>query len=108
MILRLLEKFQVSSSEFQVPPSPKLETGNSRLETNIFNTDQYRLRTVWGQVMPQDQARLVQNEQILVQTGIHSRKRAMDEVGVKDPETEFKHWMEEQKEVMNIRENPKP
>jgi hypothetical protein len=61
-----------------------------------------RLKVVWGQVLPQDQARIVENEQIMVQNGIHSRRRAMDEVGVKDPESEFKHWMEEQREIRAV------
>jgi hypothetical protein len=26
----------------------------------------------------------------------------MDEVGVKDPEAEFKHWMEEQKKIRQV------
>lgn len=64
-----------------------------------FETNRFRLRTVWGNVLPQDNAQLVKNEQILVQTGIHSMRRAMDEVGVKDPEAEFKHWLEEQDEI---------
>jgi hypothetical protein len=78
------------------PSSQKADpaTPNSKLLTP--NLSRFRLRTVWGQVLPQDMARLVQNEQILVQTGIHSRRRAMDEVGVKDPESEFKHLLEEQ------------
>jgi hypothetical protein len=29
----------------------------------------------------------------------------MDEVGVKDPEAEFKHWMEEQKEIKQMTNN---
>jgi hypothetical protein len=56
-------------------------------------------RVVWGQVLPQDKVQLVNNETALVQNGIHSRKRAMDEVGVRDPEAEFNHWLEEQKEI---------
>ncbi|MFC1985387.1 phage portal protein [Chloroflexota bacterium] len=54
-----------------------------------------QLRIVWGPVLPQDLAKLVSNEQTLVQSGIHSRRRAMDEVGVKDPEMEFNKWLEE-------------
>ena len=53
------------------------------------------LRVVWGEVLPADTARAVNNEQTLVQTGIHSRRRAMDEMGVQDPEAEFKRWLEE-------------
>jgi hypothetical protein len=39
---------------------------------------------------------LVANEQILVQNGIHSRRTAMSEIGVKAPETEFSGWLEEE------------
>jgi hypothetical protein len=69
-----------------------------------------RLRVVWGPVLPQDISRLVANEQSLVQTGIHSRRRAMDELGVKDPEHEFKRWLEERKTIlrMNKELNAKP
>ena len=58
-----------------------------------------RIKVVWGQVLPQDIAQLITNEQILVETGIHSRRRAMDQVGIKDPEAEFAHWMEEKKQI---------
>jgi hypothetical protein len=68
-----------------------------------FSVDSFRLRTVWGNVLPQDSAQLVKNEQILVQSGIHSVRRAMDEVGVKDPEAEFKHWVEEQREIGEVK-----
>jgi hypothetical protein len=62
------------------------------------------LRTVWGGVFPEDRAQTVANEQTLVSTGIHSRKRAMDEVGVKDPEAEFRHWLDEQYQITQIKE----
>jgi len=61
-----------------------------------------RLRVVWGPVLPQDVARLVANEQLLVQTGIHSRHHAMDEIGVKDPENEFKQWLEEREAILRM------
>jgi hypothetical protein len=60
-------------------------------------------RVVWGQILPQDKEQLVTNETSLVQYGIHSRRRAMDEMGVKDPEAEFKHWMEEQQAIDKMR-----
>ncbi len=60
------------------------------------------LRVVWGPVLPQDLAELVSNEQILVQNGIHSRRRAMDEVGVKDPEAEFNKWLEERETILRM------
>jgi len=60
------------------------------------------LRVVWGPVLPQDLAKLVSNEQTLVQNGIHSRRRAMDEVGVKDPEMEFNKWLEEREAILRM------
>ena len=61
-----------------------------------------RLRVVWSPVLPQDLTRLVSNEQILVQNGIHSRRRAMTEVGVKDPEMEFNRWLEERGTILKM------
>ena len=56
----------------------------------------YRTRIVWGPVVPQDRSRLVADERTLVAAGIHSRRRAADELGVEDPEEEFRRWREEQ------------
>jgi len=78
MILRLLEKYQGES----------------------FGDN--RLRVVWGPVLPQDVARLVSNEQTLVQSGIHSRRRAMDELGVEEPEIEFNRWLEEREIILRM------
>ncbi len=81
MILRLLERFQGES----------------------FGEN--RLRVVWKPILPQDLSRLVSNEQTLVQSGIHSRRRAMDEMGVKDAEGEFKRWLEEREAILNMNKN---
>lgn len=78
MILKLIEKYQGES----------------------FGTN--RLRVVWGPVLPQDTVRLVSSEQALVQTGIHSRRTAMDEIGVQNPEYEFKRWLEERETILNM------
>ncbi len=78
MVLRLLEKYR----------------GESFADNH--------LRVVWGPVLPQDWVRLVSKEQALVQTGIHSRRRAMDEVGVKDPEQEFNRWLEEREKILKM------
>ncbi len=66
------------------------------------NFGDYRLKVVWTPVLPQDLARLVANEQVLVQTGIHSRRRAMDEIGVQEPEVEFKRWLEERETILRM------
>jgi hypothetical protein len=86
MILRLLSKF-----------------GNGPK----FDISQLRLRTIWSQVLPQDRISLITNEKTMVDTGIHSRRRAMDEVGVKDPEAEFRHWVEEEREIKDIKNKGK-
>ncbi len=80
MILRLLEKYRGEN----------------------FNLSRLRLRVVWGQIMPQDTTRLVSNEQALVQTGIHSRRRAMDEMGIENPELEFSRWLEEREAILKM------
>jgi hypothetical protein len=59
----------------------------------------YRSRCVWGAVLPTDRSRLVEDERVLVASGIHSRRRAADELGVEDPEAEFTRWLEEQRVV---------
>ena len=78
MVLKLLEKYQGES----------------------FGDN--HLGVVWGPVLPQDMSRLVSDEQILVQTGIHSRRRAMNEVGIKDPEMEFNLWLEERERILKM------
>ncbi len=57
-------------------------------------------RVCWGQVLPQDRASQSQNEQLLVQSGVHSRRTAMDSLGVRDPELEFEKWMEERRRIL--------
>jgi len=86
MILRLLEKYQGKNF------------GGSRL------------RVVWAPILPQDMSRLVSNEQALIQSGIHSRRRAMDELGIKDTEMEFNRWLEERETILRMNQdfNAKP
>lgn len=69
-----------------------------------------RPRVVWGPILPKDLARQVLNEQALVQTGIHSRRTAMNELGVVDTEQEFRKWLEERETIlkMNRQLNAKP
>ncbi|MFC1908530.1 phage portal protein [Chloroflexota bacterium] len=78
LILKLLEKYRGDSF------------GNNHL------------RVVWGPVLPQDIARKVNSEQVLVQNGIHSRRTAMDEVGIRNPEHEFSRWLEEREAILRM------
>ena len=70
----------------------------------------YHLDVVWSPVLPRDLSRLVANEQTLVQNGIHSRRRAMSEIGVRDPEMEFASWLEERAAILKMNQelNTKP
>jgi hypothetical protein len=62
----------------------------------------YRLDVVWSPVLPRDLARLVASEQTLVQNGIHSKRRAMSEIGIKDPDKEFAGWLEEREAILRM------
>ena len=46
------------------------------------------IRVEWGPLLPQDRSRLVNQERSLVEAGIHSRRRAMERLGITDPESE--------------------
>ena len=46
-------------------------------------------------LLPQDRGRLVREEKLLVEAGIHSRRRAMEYLGVEDTEAEFNRLREE-------------
>jgi hypothetical protein len=81
MILKLLEKYQ--GEDF----GPAVGS---------------RLRIIWGQVLPKDVERRVNSEQVMVQTGIHSRRTAMNEVGVRDPDFEFNRWLEERESILKM------
>jgi len=61
-----------------------------------------QLRVVWGPVLPKDMERKVGSEQVMVQTGIHSRRTAMNEVGVRDPDCEFERWLEERESILKM------
>ncbi|MCK4331846.1 MAG: hypothetical protein KAW81_04720, partial [Dehalococcoidia bacterium] len=47
-------------------------------------------------------AREAQNEQLLVQSGVHSRRTAMDEMGIRDPEAEFDKWLDERSRILEM------
>jgi len=62
----------------------------------------YQPRVAWAPVLPQDIERRVASEQTLVQTGIHSRRRAMDELGISNPDLEFRLWLEEREAILKM------
>ncbi len=66
------------------------------------NFDGITHRVIWGPILPADTARQAQNEQLLVQAGVHSRRTAMDEMGIMDPDEEFKRWLEERERILQM------
>jgi len=48
------------------------------------------LHVLWGPVLPQDQSRLARDEKLLVEAGLHSRRTAMQLLGVPDVERELR------------------
>ena len=56
-------------------------------------------RILWGSILPQDRGRLVREEQILVEAGIHSKRRAMFDLGIEDPDAERLRLREEQQDA---------
>jgi len=59
-------------------------------------------RVVWGPILPQDVTTQAQTEQLLVQAGVHSRRTAMDEMGIQDPDEEFNRWLEERRKILEM------
>ena len=44
-----------------------------------------------------EEEKTVEDERGLVASGIHSRRRAMDNLGIEDPDAEFQRWLEEER-----------
>jgi hypothetical protein len=61
-----------------------------------------RLGVAWGPVLPRDLERAVTAEQAMVQTGIHSRRTAMADIGVIDPDAEFDRWLRERESILKM------
>lgn len=59
-------------------------------------------RVVWGPILPADTTLQAQNEQLLVQAGVHSRRTAMDEMNIQDPDEEFNRWLEERARILQM------
>lgn len=57
------------------------------------------VRIVWGDIDPSDRTRDIQDEALLVNAGIHSRRRAASNLGDEDPDTEFQRYLQENREL---------
>ena len=67
-----------------------------------LNTTGVTHRVVWGPILPADQDRQAMNEQVMVQAGVHSRRTAMDEMGIQNPEKEFDRWLAERRRILEM------
>ncbi len=72
------------------------------------NFDGVGIEVNWAPVLPRDVAATVAAEQTLVQSGIHSRKRAMAGLGVDDPEREFADWLSEREAILKMNRPSNP
>lgn len=61
-----------------------------------------RVQVQWGSIVPQDRARQARNEQLLVMSGVHARRTAMEGLGIRDPDFEFDRWLEERRRIMEM------
>jgi Phage portal protein, SPP1 Gp6-like len=76
-----------------------------RLLTQFTGVDYspFRADVVWESVLPSDRSQLVRNERELVAAGLHSRRRAANELGVEDPDGEFEQWLKEEEAIGDLR-----
>ena len=58
-----------------------------------------------GPILPEDKTRQAQNEQLLVQAGVHSRRTAMDTLGVRNPNAEFDRWLDERRQILAMNQD---
>lgn len=58
------------------------------------------IEVAWRPVLPKDVSRMIEDEGKLVQSGIHSRKRAMEGLGISSPESEFTEWLNERRAIL--------
>ncbi len=70
-------------------------------------TEELQPHVVWGDVLPADVLRNAQAEQLLIQAGVHSHRRAMTEMGIINPDDEFNQWLEEDRAIREMREEVK-
>lgn len=97
MILTLLEQFTGANYGSALASPSGAASGTGRRGAGSTSLSH---RLVWAPVLPQDKSRTAQQEQLLVQAGVHSRRRAMDDLGIMDPDLEFDRWLEERERIM--------
>jgi hypothetical protein len=99
LIQKVIRKRTIRTNVYHQRNGMILKLGEMYMHENF---DGVNHRVVWGPILPQDVDRQAQTEQLLVQAGIHSRRTAMDEIGVQDPDEEFNRWLEEREKILEM------
>jgi hypothetical protein len=99
LIQKVIRKRTIRTNVYHQRNDMILKLGQRYLGENF---DGINHRVVWGSILPQDADRQAQTEQLLVQAGVHSRRTAMDEIGIQDPDEEFTRWLEERQKILEM------
>jgi len=99
LIQKVVRKRTIRTNVYHQRNAMILKLAEMFMNENFDGVDH---RVVWGQILPQDVDRQAQTEQLLVQAGVHSRRTAMDEIGVRDADEEFNRWLEERKKILEM------
>jgi hypothetical protein len=99
LIQKVIRKRTVRTNVYHQRNALILKLGEMFLNENFEGVNH---RVVWGPILPQDVDRQAQTEQLLVQAGVHSRRTAMDEMGIQDPDEEFNRWLEERQKILQM------
>jgi len=99
LIQKVIRKRTIRNNVYHQRNDMILKLGEMYMHENFEGVNH---RVVWGQILPQDVDRQAQTEQLLVQAGVHSRRTAMDEIGIQDPDEEFNRWLEEREKILEM------
>jgi len=99
LIQKVIRKRTIRTNAYHQRNNMMLKLAEKYMSENFEGVNH---RIVWGSILPQDVTTQAQNEQVLVQAGVHSRRTAMDEIGIQDPDQEFARWLEERKQILEM------
>jgi hypothetical protein len=99
LIQKVIRKRTIRTNVYHQRNDMILKLGEMYMNENFEGVNH---RVVWGSILPQDVDRQAQTEQLLVQAGVHSRRTAMDEIGIQDPDEEFNRWLDERERILKM------
>jgi hypothetical protein len=99
LIQKVIRKRTIRTNVYHQRNDMILKLGEMYMHENFEGVNH---RVVWGSILPQDVTTQAQTEQLLVQAGVHSRRTAMDEIGIQDPDEEFGRWLEEREKILEM------